>query len=98
MAGCLAVTLPLEILGARVYRRPRRLVLSLAAPIAFFVVWDAVAIARGHWSFSAMYVTGWRLPGDIPIEELTFFVVIPICTLLTFETVRRLLPKVRGHA
>jgi lycopene cyclase domain-containing protein len=98
MAGCLAITAPLEIWGARVYRRPRRLVFALAAPIAFFSIWDAIAIARGHWWFAPAYVTGWRLPGDIPIEELTFFIVIPICTLLTFETVRRLLPKVRRDA
>jgi lycopene beta-cyclase len=98
MAGCLAITLPLEILGARVYRRPKRLLFTLAAPIAFFVLWDALAIARGHWWFEAAYVTGWRIFGDIPIEELTFFVVIPICTLLTFETVRRILPRVRSDA
>lgn len=98
MAGCLAITVPLELLGARVYRRPQRLLFALAAPIAFFLFWDALAIARGHWLFETAYVTGWTIPGHIPIEELTFFVVIPICTLLTFETVRRLLPKARGHA
>jgi lycopene cyclase domain-containing protein len=98
MAGCVAITLPLEILGARVYRRPKRLLFALAAPIAFFVLWDALAIARGHWSFDTAYVTGWTIPARIPIEELTFFIVIPICTLLTFETVRRMLPRVRRDA
>lgn len=98
MAGCLAITLPLELLGARVYRRPKRLAFALAAPFVFFVVWDAVAIARGHWSFEPAYVTGWRAFANIPIEELVFFVAIPICTLLTFETVRRLLPKLVRRA
>ena len=55
-----------------------------------FVVWDAVAIAREHWTYNPDYVTGWDL-GNLPIEELAFFVVIPICGLLTYEAVRRLL-------
>ena len=47
-----------------------------------------------HSLFDAGYVTGWQVPGHIPMEELTFFVAIPICTLLTFETVRRVLPRI----
>ena len=94
MVACLLVTLPLEfVFRARVYRRPVRLVRALALPVALFVVWDLIAIARGHWRFAARYVTGWELPGDLPVEELTFFVVIPICALLTFEASRRTLGR-----
>ena len=60
-----------------------------------FAVWDIVAIAREHWSFNARYVTGWPLPGNLPVEELAFFVVIPICGLLTLEAVRRILERAR---
>lgn len=92
---CLALTLPLEVvLGARVYRRPRRLLATLVIVLVPFVVWDVVAIARGHWDFAARYTTGWLAPGSVPIEEIAFFVVIPICALLTHEAVRRL----RGRA
>jgi lycopene beta-cyclase len=92
MAGCLLVTLPLELVfGARVWRRPRRLLAALVPTVAVFVVWDLLAIARGHWSFSSRYTTGWRLPGELPVEELVFFVVIPLCGLLTLEAVRRIL-------
>lgn len=88
MAGCAAVTLPLEfVFRARVYRRPRRLLRAVLPPFAVFAVWDAIAIARGHWSFASRYVTGWRAPFDIPVEELVFFVVIPLCALLTYEAV-----------
>ena len=93
MGACLAVTLPLEfVLGARVWRRPRRLLAALAGPVAVFAVWDVVAIAREHWTYNPDYVTGWDL-GTLPIEELVFFVVIPICGLLTYEAVRRLLTE-----
>ena len=92
MGACFVGTLPLEwVFRARVYRRPHRLLRALWLPVLAFCVWDAIAIARGHWTFSDRYTTGWRLPFDIPIEELTFFVVIPICALLTLESVRYVL-------
>ncbi|MEA2973296.1 MAG: lycopene beta-cyclase [Actinomycetota bacterium] len=91
MGLCLVITLPLELLlGARVWARPRRLLAALAIPVAVFVVWDVVAIARDHWTYNPDYVTGWDL-GNLPVEELAFFVVIPICGLLTYEAVRRIL-------
>lgn len=96
MAGCLLVTLPLEfVFGARVWRRPRRLLVALVPTVILFAAWDIAAIARGHWSFNPRYVTGWRLPGNLPIEELVFFIVIPICGLLTLEAVRRILERAR---
>lgn len=97
MAGCVVLTLPLELaLGARVWRRPRRLIRALAVPVVLFCAWDVAAIADHWWSYNRRYVTGWQLPGHLPVEELVFFVVVPICALLTFETVNRLLRR-RGR-
>ena len=94
MAACAVGTLPLEwVFRARVYRQPRRLVRALWLPFVVFVAWDAAAIARGHWTFSSTYTTGWHIPFDVPVEELTFFVVIPICALLSYESVRRILKR-----
>jgi len=94
MAACLVLTLPLEfVLGARVWRRPRRLLTALLPVVAIFTVWDIVAIERGHWTYNPLYVTGLQLPGHLPIEELVFFVVIPICGLLTYGAVGRILRK-----
>lgn len=88
MAGCLLLTLPLEfVLRARVYRRPRRLLLSLLPVLAIFIVWDIVGIVRGHWWYSERYTTGVLFPLDVPLEEVVFFIVIPICALLTYEAV-----------
>ena len=94
MALCLLITLPLEfVFGARVWRRPRRLAAALAIPLVVFVTWDVIAIARDHWGYNERYVTGWELPFNLPVEELVFFVVIPICSLLTLEAVRRVLGR-----
>lgn len=94
MAACLLITLPLEFVpGARVYRRPRRLALAVLPVLVIFYIWDAIAIARGHWDYSPAHTTGWLLPAAVPVEEFVFFVVIPICGLLTFEAVGRMLPR-----
>jgi lycopene cyclase domain-containing protein len=98
MAACLLVTLPLEFwLRARVYRRPLRLLIALVPSVVVFYVWDAVAIARGHWDYSPDHTTGVLLPGGVPIEELVFFVVIPICGLLTYEAVGTVLQRGRSR-
>jgi lycopene cyclase domain-containing protein len=96
VAGCLLVTLPLElVLGARVYRQPGRLVRSLTPAVAVFVAWDVIAIDRGHWWYNPRYVTGGRLLGALPVEELGFFVAVPICALLTYEAVKVVLGATR---
>lgn len=88
MAGCLVITLPLEfVLRARVWRRPRRLLLALLPMLVLFVAWDVLGIVRGHWTYSPTYTTGILLPLDVPVEEVVFFLVVPICGLLTYEAV-----------
>ena len=91
LAACLAVTLPLEIaFGARVWRRPRRLLRALLPAFVAFVAWDLWATARGTWSFSDRYTMGLTLPGGLVVEELLFFVLVPVCALLTLESVRNI--------
>jgi lycopene cyclase domain-containing protein len=90
MAACVVLTLPLELLlGARVWRRPRRLLAAVLPAVVIFSLWDVAAIAHHHWHYNRRYVTGWDLPGHLPVEEVVFFAVVPICALLTFEVVSR---------
>ncbi|GAB3712187.1 lycopene cyclase domain-containing protein [Mariniluteicoccus flavus] len=88
MGACLLITLPLEfVLRARIYRRWRRTLVALLPVVLLFSVWDIVGIVRDHWSYNPRFVTGIRLIFDMPLEELVFFVVIPLCGLLTYEAV-----------
>jgi lycopene cyclase domain-containing protein len=94
LVGCLAGALWLEpILRVGVLRRWRRLLLTLLPVVGVFVAWDLWAIRAGHWTFDPAQTTGVRLPGGLPIEELLFFVVVPVCAILGFEAVR----TVRGR-
>lgn len=88
LLGCLVGTAPLEVvLGTRVYARWRRLLLTLAPVLAVFLVWDTLAIRAGHWSYDPAQTTG-VVFGNVPLEEVAFFVVVPICAILTLEAVR----------
>lgn len=96
LGGCVLITLPLEFaFSARVYRRPARLLRAVVPAALLFTAWDEAAVANGDWSFSHRFLTGWDLPAHLPLEELLFFLVIPVCALLTFESVQRLLGD--GH-
>jgi lycopene cyclase domain-containing protein len=94
LGACLAITAPLEIFGNGVYRQARRAALAVLPVALVFVTWDLIAIAADVWTYNAQYVTGLHLPGDIPIEELGFFFVIPLCALLTYSAVSAILDRV----
>jgi len=92
LAGCLLGTLPLELfLRVGVYRQWRRLLLTLVPVAAVFVTWDVLAVRAHHWRFDADQVLAPRVLG-LPLEELAFFVVIPLCSVLGYEAVRRKRP------
>ncbi len=89
LAFCLIGTLPLELfLHVGVYRQWRRLVLSVVPVVVVFVAWDLYAVSRHQWSFDPRQVLGVTLPGGLPIEEVAFFIVVPIAAILTLEAVR----------
>jgi lycopene cyclase domain-containing protein len=88
LAFCLAGTLPLvPVFRLRVLRRPTRLLLTIVAAGTPFLVWDVYATRAGHWRFDAAQTLPWRVVG-VPLEEVAFFVVIPLVTVLTYEAVR----------
>lgn len=89
LAFCLVGTLPLElVLKVGVYRQVRRLALTIAPVLVVFIAWDLYAISRGHWQFDPAQTLGLMLPGGLPVDELLFFLVIPLAAVLTLEAVR----------
>lgn len=89
-------TLPLEVLlRTRVYARLRRLALTVVCAGLPFLVWDVLAVRAGHWHFDQARVLGVDVPlvlDSLPLEEVLFFVVVPLASVLTLEAVR----SVRG--
>lgn len=76
------------VLRTRVLVRPRRLFLTIFPVVLPFLVWDAYAISQGHWWFDETRILGVYLPFEIPLDELLFFMIIPLASVLTLEAVR----------
>ena len=88
LAFCLAGTLPLvAVFRLDVLRQPVRLLLTILLAGVPFLVWDLYATSAGHWTFDAAQTLRWRVAG-LPLEEIGFFVVIPLVSVLTYESVR----------
>jgi lycopene cyclase domain-containing protein len=96
LGGCVLITLPLEAFGQGVYRQPIRLLRALTPVLIGFLVWDAIAIALDVWHYNPRYVSGINMP-FMPLEELLFFIVIPLCGLLTYSAVSNILGIVRAQ-
>ncbi|ORV18154.1 lycopene cyclase domain-containing protein [Mycobacterium celatum] len=94
LAACLAITAPLEVFGRGVYRQPRRLLKAVLPVAAVFLIWDEVAIAGRVWTYDSAYISGLTVPFGVPIEEVLFFVVVPLCALLTYNAVSTILDRV----
>ena len=92
LGGCLLITLPLEFYGEGVYRQPKRLLRAMAPVLAVFLAWDAVAIALQVWHYNPRFISGINVP-FMPLEEMLFFIVIPLCGLLTYNVVSASLAK-----
>ena len=94
LAGCAAAAVWLEpVLRVGVLRRWRRLLVTVLPVAALFVAWDLAAIRAGHWTFDRGQLTGVLLPGGLPLEELLFFLVVPVCAVLGYEAVRQVLRR-----
>jgi lycopene cyclase domain-containing protein len=97
LAGCLLAALWLDpVLKLRVFRRWRRLMSTVVPVAVVFTLWDLAAIAAGHWRFDRAQISGVFLPGGLPLDEVLFFLVVPVCAILGFEAVRAVLRKPAG--
>jgi lycopene cyclase domain-containing protein len=73
------------VVRTRVFRRWRRLLVAVGGVMVPLIMWDWYAISNGHWHFHNM--TGARI-GILPVEELLFFIVVPVAGILSLEAVR----------
>uniref|UniRef100_UPI00404B1771 lycopene cyclase domain-containing protein n=1 Tax=Candidatus Planktophila sp. TaxID=2175601 RepID=UPI00404B1771 len=76
------------VLKVKVLRRYKQVIKAILPVSLIFIVWDAYAIAAGHWSFDKEQILGIFGPFGIPLEEYLFFTVVPLAGILTIEAVR----------
>jgi lycopene cyclase domain-containing protein len=85
------------VLKVGVLRRAKRAFLSIFPVSIFFIIWDAYAIAQGHWFFDRTQIVGIYGPFNIPLEEFLFFIIVPIAAIMTIEAVTTVKPHWRKY-
>jgi lycopene cyclase domain-containing protein len=74
------------------HKRKGKALAAMALVAIPFLVWDVLVTAAGHWSFSPRYILGVTII-NLPIEEVLFFVVVPLASILVWETVAWMVKK-----
>ena len=65
---------------------PRATIVSVAAAVAVFLVWDLLGIALGiFFRGDAPHLSGLLLAPELPLEEFFFLVLLSYNTLLVYQ-------------
>jgi lycopene cyclase domain-containing protein len=69
------------------YRKIGPLLFSILIVSSLFIIWDALATARGDWAFNDAYI-GKQSIFVLPLEEVLFFITVPYSCIFLYETFR----------
>lgn len=70
------------------FRRYKPLLISISVVAPIYILWDQLAVVFGTWSFDSAHVTGVYF-FHLPVEEVSFFLVVPFSTMLIYEAIKR---------
>lgn len=74
----------------RFYRKWKYLFPGLIIVATFFIAWDMLFTHWGVWYFNPSLTTGIKI-GNLPLEEVLFFITIPYACVFTYEAVNSVL-------
>lgn len=61
-----------------------------------YLIWDVLFTALGVWHFNPEFVTGFYI-GNLPWEEIFFFIAIPYACLFIYSCLRHYLPRIENR-
>ena len=58
--------------------------------LIIYLIWDFWAVSKGSWFFDSNQILGIMIFGKLPIEEVLFFIIVPLMTVLTYLALSKL--------
>ena len=74
----------------QLYKHWNALLPAILITAVFYLLWDSLFVHLGVWGFDRSYVVGVYL-GNLPIEEVLFFICIPYSCVFTFDCLTRVI-------
>ncbi len=74
----------------RILRRWRELFLTQLSIVVIYLTWDTWAIAHKNWFFDTHQIINVDVLPKVPLEELLFFIVVPLTVILSYQALLKL--------
>ncbi len=68
----------------------RELLITQFAIVVIYLSWDTWAIAKKNWFFDTHQILNINVLPKVPVEELLFFIVVPLTTILSYQALLKL--------
>lgn len=74
----------------------KRLIPAISIVAVLFIIWDQLFTQENIWGFTPKYLQGIYL-GDLPLEEVMFFFVVPYACVFIYEVLKAYFPNLKLH-
>ena len=68
----------------RIRSKLKLFLMTDAVILLIYLAWDFWAVTKGSWYFDPEQIMGFYIFGQLPIEEVLFFVIVPLMVVLTY--------------
>lgn len=68
----------------------RTLLATDASILLLYLIWDTWAVENGNWYFDSNQILNVNIFGKLPIEEILFFILVPIMAIITYKALLKI--------
>jgi lycopene beta-cyclase len=85
-------------LGFRIKISQQRRIFAFtdAVILLIYSIWDIWAVENHNWRFDPGQILGVNLFGILPLEELLFFILVPLMTILSYLALLKITARLKG--